>query len=90
MTYIPKFDADEFIGLICDAQRLYTNDYQQKKRYVLYELRVDLGAELYERYLPVLDVMIDMIKAIAKDQNVVFSSLLLQKRKRKWFSCFNF
>ena len=88
MTYTPRFDADELVGLMSDAERLHHNDGGiVKKLYVLHELKNDLGTERYERYIPILDPMIDMLKSIAKERTVVFSVLLHQKKKTKSFCC---
>jgi hypothetical protein len=88
MTYTPRFDADELVGLMSDAERLHHNDGGiVKKLYVLHELKNDLGTERYERYIPILDPMIDMLKSIAKERNVVFSVLLHQKKKTKSCCC---
>lgn len=86
-AYTKRFDCDEFLGLISDAERLYPDEGGLiKKAYVLRELRNDLDGMAYERYLPIIDPMIDMLKEIARDRNVVFSVLLKQDKKRSWLS----
>ena len=81
-----KFDSDEMLGKIADAQMLHPHQPgAYRKQYVLREMKMELGFEQYERYYPVLTQMIDLLVAIGNEQNVVFC--LLQKKKRRGFCC---
>jgi hypothetical protein len=85
-TYAHKFLCEDLIGLMADAERIFPNSPMQKKSYVLMELRADLGNMLYERYLPVLEPMIDLLKQIAKHRSKVFEILLTKNKKKGFFS----
>jgi hypothetical protein len=81
-----KFDADEMLGLICDAQTLHPNQSgAYRKQYVLQEMRTELGNENYHRYLPVLTEIIDLLVAIGNERSLVFT--LIQKKKKKFPCC---
>lgn len=53
-----------------------------KKEFVLLLLRSALPQDVYERYLPLLEILIDELKALSKSD-------LLQKLKNKKCSCIN-
>jgi hypothetical protein len=87
MSFYVRFEGTELLGKMLDAETLHpTESGEFKKNYVLREIRSELGNEHYNRYLPVLSEIIDLLKSIANDNNVIFTMLLSRKKKR-WWSC---
>jgi|UniRef100_A0A6C0ETC6 hypothetical protein len=61
------------------------NELDNKKEYVLNIIKLSLKHDTYERYYPLISVMIDLIKSISKNQDLL-KGLVINKGIFK--SCF--
>ena len=59
------------LSFMKNAQSVLDLSGAAKKTYVMSELRLYLGAEVYERYSPIISLSIDLIKRISHDKKIL-------------------
>ena len=61
---------DIILGFMRSAQKTHELNSADKKIYVLQQLKSYIGSESYERYEPLIIMIIDTFKALARNKNL--------------------
>ena len=62
---------DFLITVMLDAEAILDLNGTDKKKYVMEALKEHLEGDIYERYSPILDLMVDGIIYLAKNKDVL-------------------
>jgi len=66
----PKDLPDTILSFMKSAQKIHGKNSYDKKLFVLEKLKFYIGSEAYERYAPLIEMTIDLVKALARNKHL--------------------